>query len=148
MKIGILGVGAIGGVISGYLARAKHDITLIDLWPENVDHINNKGLKITPFEEEFIVKPRAIHMGELSRIRPKFDIVILSLKSYDTAWASKFIEPHIAPGGFVVSAQNSINEDTIASVIGWPKVVGCVVTLGAGMYSAGHVERTSSIDHN
>ena len=146
MKIGILGVGAIGGVISGYLARAKHDITLIDLWPENVDHINNKGLKITPFEEEFIVKPRAIHMGELSRIRPKFDIVILSLKSYDTAWASKFIEPHIAPGGFVVSAQNSINEDTIASVIGWPKVVGCVVTLGAGMYSAGHVERTSSIE--
>ena len=72
--------------------------------------------------------------------------MILSLKSYDTAWASKFIEPHIAPGGYVVSAQNSINEDTIASVLGWPKVVGCVLTFGAGMYTAGHVERTSSIE--
>jgi len=146
MKIGILGVGAVGGVISGYLARAKHDITLIDIWPEHVDCINEKGLKITAFEEEFIVTPRALHLGELSRIRPEFDIVILSVKSYDTAWASKFIEPHIAPGGFVVSAQNSINEDTIASVLGWSKVVGCIVTLGAGMYTAGHVERTSSIE--
>ena len=146
MKIGILGVGAIGGVISGYLARAGHNITLIDIWPENVDCINETGLKISSFEEEFIVNPRALHMGELSRIRPEFDIVILSLKSYDTAWASKFIEPHIAPGGFVVSAQNSINEDSIASVLGWSKVIGCVVTLGAGMYTPGHVERTSSIE--
>ena len=146
MRIGILGVGAIGGVISAYLARAENDITLIDLWPENVDCINEKGLKITAFEEEFLVTPRALHLGQLSRIRPEFDIVILALKSYDTAWASKFIEPHIAPGGFVVSAQNSINEDSIASVLGWPKVVGCVVTLGAGMYTAGHVERTSSIE--
>ena len=59
MKIGILGVGAVGGVISGYLARAKHDIILIDIWPEHVDCINEKGLKITAFEEEFIVTPRA-----------------------------------------------------------------------------------------
>jgi len=145
MRIGILGVGAIGGVISGYLARAGHDITLVDIWPENVDCINETGLKISSFEEEFVVNPRALHMGELSRIRPEFDIVILSLKSYDTAWASKFIEPHIAPGGFVVSAQNSINEDSIARVLGWSKVIGCVVTLGAGMYTPGHVERTSSI---
>ena len=146
MRIGILGVGAIGGVISAYLARAKYEITLIDLWPENVQCINEKGLKITSFEEEFIVKPKALHLGELSRTRPQFDVVILSLKSYDTAWASKFIEPHIAPGGYVVSAQNSINEDTIASVLGWSKVIGCVLTFGAGMYTAGHVERTSSIE--
>ena len=146
MRIGVLGVGAIGGVISAYLARAKHELILIDLWPENVDCINEKGLKITSIEEEFVVNPKALHLGELSRIRPEFDIIILSLKSYDTAWACKFIEPHISPCGFVVSAQNSINEDVIASVLGWPKVVGCVLTLGAGMYTAGHVERTSSIE--
>ena len=40
MKIGILGVGAVGGVISGYLASAKHDITLIGIWPVHVDFIN------------------------------------------------------------------------------------------------------------
>ena len=51
MKIGLLGVGAVGGVISGYLTRAKHDITLIDIWPEHVDCINEKGLKITPLED-------------------------------------------------------------------------------------------------
>ena len=39
MKIGVLGVGAIGGIIGGYLARANHDVTLIDQWPANVEHI-------------------------------------------------------------------------------------------------------------
>ena len=46
----------------------------------------------------------------------------------------------------MVSAQNSINEDAIADVLGWSRVVGCVVTLGAGMYEPGTPERTSSID--
>ena len=116
MRIGILGVGAIGGVISAYLARAENDITLIDLWPENVDCINEKGLKITAFEEEFLVTPRALHLGQLSRIRPEFDIVILALKSYDTAWASKFIEPHIAPGGFVVNGDLLISTKSKATI--------------------------------
>ena len=33
MKIGVLGVGAIGGIIGGYLARANHDVTLVDHAP-------------------------------------------------------------------------------------------------------------------
>ena len=82
----------------------------------------------------------------MSAARTKFDVVFLSVKSYDTGWASKFIEPHLAPGGYVVSAQNSINEDAIADVLGWSRVVGCVVTLGAGMYEPGTPERTSAID--
>ncbi len=77
MRIGILGVGAIGGVISAYLARAKYEITLIDLWPENVQCINEKGLKITSFEEEVIVKRKALHLGALSRTGPQFALVIL-----------------------------------------------------------------------
>ena len=146
MKIGILGVGAIGGVIGGYLAKSKHDVTLIDLWPKNIEVIKEKGLTVTAHEDEFTVQATALHLGEISSVKPDFDVVILSVKSYDTSWASKFIQPHLSPGGFVLSAQNSINEDAIADVIGWPRVMGCVVTLGAGMYKPGNPERTSSID--
>ena len=144
--IGVLGAGAIGGVIGGYLFRAGEDVTLIDTWPEHVDQIRRHGLRITAQEEEFTVQVPALHLGEVSARQPQFDVVLLCVKSYDTRWAATFIEPYLAAGGFVVSAQNSINEETIAEVVGWSRVVGCVVTIGAGMYEPGHVERTNAFD--
>ena len=143
-RIAILGVGGIGGVTGGYLARAGHDVALIDLWGANIERIRGQGLTVTALEEEFTVHPEALHLADVSGTRRLFDTVILSVKSYDTGWAAKFIEPHLAPGGFIASAQNSINEDTIAGVVGWPRVVGCVVTLGGAMYEPGHAERTSA----
>ena len=144
MKLAVLGAGAIGGVIGGYASRAGRDVTLIDPWPENVERIKEHGLTVTAEEEEFTAHPAALHLGELSAARQKFDAVFLSVKSYDTEWASKFIEPYLEPGGFIVSAQNSINDDVIAGIVGWPRVVGCVVTIGAGMYEPGHALRTSA----
>ena len=146
MKIAVLGVGAIGGVIGGYLARAGRDITLIDMWPANIDRIKESGLTVTPQEEEFTVQANALHLGEVSAAAESYDVVFLSFKSYDTEWAAKFIQPHLTSGGYIVSAQNSINDDRIAGVVGWTRVVGCVVTLGAGMYEPGHVQRSSDGD--
>ena len=36
MTIAIIGAGAIGGSLAGYLIQSKQDVTLIDFWPENV----------------------------------------------------------------------------------------------------------------
>lgn len=145
MRIGLLGVGAIGGVIGGYLARAGEEVTLVDTWPENIERIKSNGLKVTSVEEEFITFPVALHIGELSATRPKFDVLILSVKSDDTSWAVKFIEPYLAEGGFIVSAQNSINEFRVAEEIGWTRVMGCVVTIGASLYEPGNPCRTSTV---
>ena len=145
MRIAVLGVGAIGGVIGAYLTRAGRDVTLIDTWPANIECIRSEGLKVSAVEEEFTVKPTALHLGEVSAARRSFDAIVLSVKSYDTKWAATFAEPYLAPGGFIVSAQNSINEETIAGAVGWTRVVGCVVTLGAGIYEPGCVTRTSDM---
>ncbi len=146
MRIGIMGVGAIGGVIGGYLARAGRDVTLIDMWPANVERIRSDGLKVTAIEGVFTAEAPALHLSEVSAARPSFDVAILAMKSYDTPWATTFLLPYLATGGYVVSAQNGINEDTIADIVGWPRVVGCVVTLGGAMYEPGHAERTSAND--
>ena len=36
MRIAVVGAGAVGGLAGGHLARAGHDVTLIDGWPEHV----------------------------------------------------------------------------------------------------------------
>ena len=142
-KVAVMGAGAIGSTIGGYLARAGQDITLIDLWPAHVEAMRQGGLRVTALEEDFTVKVKAFHLAEVAGLREQFDAVFLSVKSYDTAWAATFIAPHLAPGGVLVSAQNGINEDQVAPIVGYTRTIGCVVTIGAGLYEPGHVTRTN-----
>ena len=50
------------------------------------------------------------------------------MKSYDTAWATMLIRQYLAPGGYVVSLQNCMNEETIAGIVGWGKTLGCIAS--------------------
>ena len=143
-KLAVLGAGAIGSTIGAYLARGGHDITLIDLWPAHVEAMQRNGLKVSAQDEEFIVKVNAVHLADVCALRRRFDAVLLAVKSYDSVWATTFIEPYLAPAGVLVSAQNGINEEWVAPIIGYARTLGCVVTIGAGLYEPGHVTRTSA----
>jgi 2-dehydropantoate 2-reductase len=88
----------------------------------------------------------AVHLGEVCNIVEPFDLVFLAMKSYDTEWATHFILPHLAGNGVIVSAQNGINDERIGPIAGWSRVLGCVITLGAGMYEPANPIRTSVAD--
>jgi len=143
-KLAVFGAGAIGSTLGAYLTRAGRDITLIDMWSAHVEEMAHRGLKVTAPDEEFTVKVKAVHLADVCSLREPFDAVFLSMKSYDSEWAVRFIAPYLKPAGVLVSAQNGINEDWLAPAIGYTRLVGCVVTLGAGLYEPGHVTRTSA----
>ena len=147
-RIAVVGTGALGGYVGGYLANAGLDVTLIDFWPENIETIRRNGLEldgVTP-EEKFTVKnAKTMHLTEmqdLSRQKP-IDIAFVSMKSYDTEWATQLIKQYLSPDGYVVSLQNCLNEERIAGVVGWGKTVGMVASLiSVDMYEAGKIRRT------
>lgn len=143
-RLAVFGAGAIGSMIGAYLTRAGYDITLIDLWPAHVETMMQTGLRLTTEDEDFTVRPKARHLADLSMLRSQFDTVFLAVKSYDSIWASTCIVPHLAPTGILVSAQNSINEDWLAPVIGFTRLLGCIVLPGAGLDRPGHVRRFGS----
>ncbi len=143
-RMAVLGTGAIGSIIGGYLSRAGRDITLIDTWPGHVETMKEKGLRITAQNDEFTVPVKAIHLGEVANLSEQFDAVFLAVKSYDTVWATHFILPYLKPNGVIVSAQNSINDEWIAPIVGYTRDIACIITLGAGLYEQGHVIQTSS----
>jgi len=141
-RIAIYGVGAIGSVIGANLVRHGHDVTLVDPWREHVEAMKAGGLRVSEVEEEWTVPVRALHPWEVGE--RTFDVVIVAVKSYDTVAAVRAMLPHLAEGGFFVSAQNSINEEWIIPLVGRERVVGCVVTISAGLYEPGHALRTSA----
>lgn len=151
-RIAIVGAGAVGGYIGAHLARAGQRVTLIDPWPEHIETIRARGLEISGMTEEegFVVDVDTMHLTEVQQLAKQdpIDIAFVSVKSYDTAWATMMIAPYLAPMGYVVSAQNCINEETIAGIVGWGKTVGCMVGNGfsVDLYEAGRVRRTSLRD--
>jgi len=146
-RIVVVGAGAIGGYTGALMARGGEDVTLVDPWPEHVEYIRANGMQLSGLTpaETYSIKVNARHIGDVqqfAREKP-IDIAFISVKSYDTQWATHLIKPYLAPGGYVVSLQNCINEERIAAIVGWGKVLGTIVSLLASeCYAPGHVKRT------
>jgi 2-dehydropantoate 2-reductase len=143
-RIVFMGAGAVGGYVGGHLARAGQDVTLVDPWPEHIDYLKQHGIQLSGTQGEYSVPVKALHVHEVqSLFKTPVDIAFICTKSYDTEWATMMIAQYLAPDGFVVSLQNSINEERIANIVGWGKVVGCIAsTIGVNAFKAGHVMRT------
>src|SRR5579883_2650574 len=139
-RIAVVGAGAIGGYTGGHLAHNGFDVTLIDPWPAHIEAIRSEGLAIEGITaEEFIrVRPKTLHLTEVQSLAKEkpIDIALISVKSYDTEWATLMIRQYLAPGGYVVSLQNCINEERIAGIVGWGKTVGAIAAiLSAELYA-------------
>jgi 2-dehydropantoate 2-reductase len=146
-RIVFVGAGALGGYVGGHLTRAGHDVTLIDPWPEHVETMRKNGIQLsgTTPAERHAVPVSVLHITDVQGLvkQKPIDIVFMSVKSYDTEWATLMIRPFLAPDGFIVSPQNCINEERIAQHVGWGRVVGCIASLIAvELYEPGHVKRT------
>lgn len=149
-RIAIVGAGALGGYVGGYFAQHGQDVTLIDMWPENIDAMRLRGLEldgVTPEEKFTVHNVRTMHLTEvqsLSKEKP-IDIAFVSVKSYDTEWATMLIKPYLAPEGYVVSLQNCVNEEKIAGIVGWGKTVGVIASvISVEMFDAARIRRTAA----
>lgn len=143
-KLAFMGAGAVGSYIGGHFCRHGADVTLIDPWPEHIDTIKREGLHLEGTQGEYLVRPRVLHLHEVQSLcKDPVDIAFVCVKSYDTVWATQLISQYLTPGGYIVSLQNSINEERIASVVGWGRVLGCIASsISVNAYKAGHVTRT------
>jgi 2-dehydropantoate 2-reductase len=149
-RVCVVGAGAVGGYVGAHAARAGVETVLVDSWPEHVLAMRQHGLSVIGMSSSgSVVTPvRALHVGEVQQlIREKpFDVAFIAVKSYDTLWATQLILPYLAPNGCLVSLQNGINEDAIAKVAGWNRVLGCSVSaLAAELVAPGKIVRNSPL---
>jgi 2-dehydropantoate 2-reductase len=146
MRIGIMGAGAIGCNVGGMLTRAGHDVTFIDQWPAHVEAMRTNGLKLSGTWPDYVVPVKALHLYEAQSIQEPFDAAFLAVKGYDTEWATMFILRFLKePDGVIVDFQNGINDHRVAAVAGAHRTLGCVITIGAGMYEPGVALRTDPV---
>ncbi len=143
-KIAVLGAGAIGSSIGADLTQAGFDVTLIDQWPAHVRAMKNNGLHVQFKDAQFQVPVKALQLCNMAAANLQFDIVFLAAKSNDTRWLGEFIKPYLKADGVIVGAQNGMNDDAIASIVGRGRVIGCVVELQAELFTPGQIQRNTT----
>jgi 2-dehydropantoate 2-reductase len=109
--------------------------------------MRSRGLQLygVSEDERCTVPVRAMHLTEVQSLSKQapIDIAFVSVKSYDTEWATMLIRQYLAPGGYVVSLQNCINEERIAATVGWGRTVGMIAArISVDLYEPGHIRRT------
>ena len=140
-----MGAGAVGGCVAARLARAGVEPLVIDTNLEHVRRLRNPGLEIGGIDGGTRTKLAAYTPEDATDelTRPP-DVLLLAVRSQSTAGALETLAPRLKETTDVVSMQNGLNEDTIASIVGAERTIGCVVGFGATWIEAGRI----SLDAN
>lgn len=132
----IWGAGAIGGVLGAYWARAGQPVQMVDIVPEHAEACRTTGLQIEGPVEAFTQTVPCVTPAELTGTYAR---VVLAVKAQATPAALETLLPHLAPDGYILSAQNGLNERTIAARAEPERTMGAFVNYGADWLGPGRI---------
>lgn len=138
MNIVIFGAGAIGSLFAGILAK-NNNVVLVGR-KKHVEAIRQSGLKIKG-KTNAVVKISAVE-----RVKDLFfspDLVIISVKSYDTEKSAVEIKKILGKNTFVMSLQNGLdNIEKLQKIVDKKKLFVCITTHGSVFSKPGVIFHT------
>lgn len=139
MRIVIVGPGAMGCLFAGLLAESgQHDVWLLDKSESRADQISENGLKIEGIGGFRLI--RSVKATSDPHRIGRADLVLICVKSYDTAEASMSILPAVGDNTTILTLQNGLtNVETISQILGPDKVIAGVTSHGATMLGIGYI---------
>jgi 2-dehydropantoate 2-reductase len=144
LSILVVGAGAIGGITAAILRKNGINVEIVCKYDDYASIISNPGITITGTCGNFTV--RIPSYSSISQVKEQKDIILLATKATDMMEAAKSLCPVLKNDGYLISMQNGICEDDLASVLGKSRVIGCVTGWGATMESQGKLTMTSKGD--
>jgi 2-dehydropantoate 2-reductase len=144
LKFLVVGAGAVGGITAALLKKNGLDLEIVCKYDDYATLISDIGIDLSGVCGEFNVKIPAF--ASISQVKDKKDIILLATKATDMMEAAHALGPVLKRDGFLISLQNGICEEELASVAGKNRVIGCVTGWGATMESKGKLVMTSAGD--
>jgi len=135
-KIAVVGAGAVGGYFGGMLARAGAPVTMIGR-RAFAEAVKNSGLQLDTAQFRETVYPEA--STEIAAAAGA-EVVLLCVKTTDTASAAKSLAPHICHEALVVSLQNGVNNAEEIRAAAGIDALPAVVYVAAAMSPPGYVK--------
>jgi 2-dehydropantoate 2-reductase len=133
MKIAVIGAGAIGSIVAGYLTKSGEDVLLVGR-QDHVKAVNANGLRIKSTDGEEVIPVKAgVKMDK------EYDLVIFATKTNDMESAyqdnHEFLETCI-----VLTTQNGVQGDNVISThFDRDNMISSIVMFGATFMNPGEV---------
>ncbi len=139
MKIAIVGSGGVGGYYGARLAQAGCDVAFIARGA-HLAAMREHGLKVeSELGDIHLPSVRVTdHPSTLGRV----DLVLFSVKLWDSEDAARSIEPLFGPHTGIVSFQNGVQKDELLR-----RVLGDKAVMGGVCYIATAIARPGVIKH-
>ena len=143
----VAGAGSIGCFVGGVLAHAGHRVALLAR-PRVIEEISRNGLRVTSFEG----LDRALAANELAlsddpSIFNDAGVILVTVKSADTAGIADLIARHAPPDAVIVSLQNGVgNVAVLRQRLGSRRVLAGMVPFNVMALGPGRFHRATSGD--
>jgi 2-dehydropantoate 2-reductase len=146
-RIAIAGAGSIGCFVGGLLALAGRDVALLAR-PRVIEEIKANGLRLTGFDGlDRAVATSQLRLSEDPAILNGADVVLVTVKSADSAEVAKVIAEHAPADAIIVSLQNGVgNIAVLRQHLADRRVLGGMVPFNVLATGEGRFHRTTSGD--
>jgi 2-dehydropantoate 2-reductase len=142
MKILFLGAGGVGGYFGGRLAAAGVDVTFL-VRPRRAAQLAQNGLVIRSPLGDLTQKVATVLAGE---VKPEYDVVMFTCKSYDLDEAIAAIAPAVGPQTAVIPLLNGLKHlERLDAAFGRERVVGGIAFIAATLNAEGEVAHLNDL---
>ena len=140
-RFGIIGAGPVGSIMAAHLAKAGHNVTLIDILKAHMDEIKKNGLSITGLKELNVTFPNDNICYGIDELSGKdLDYLFISVKASVLPQILPLVKQVVKPGINFISLQNGLdNEELIADVFGKANTLRIVVNYAGNLIDNGKV---------
>src|SRR5260370_4055254 len=142
MKGAVVGGGGVGGELGARLGRGGGDVHFLARGA-HLAAMRERGIQIRSVLGDLDLGPSDTHATDNPADIGPSQVVLFTVKSYDTESASASLPPLLGPDSVVISMQNGIdNEEKLAAGIGAGHVAGGAAYIFAGIAEPGVVRHT------
>ncbi len=140
LNIAVIGAGGVGGFYGGLLAKGGEEVVFIARG-KHLDTLKSLGLVVRSSFGNFSVKTEAT---DTTRGLKPADLVLLTVKTYDTERALPLLPALCGRDTVVLSLQNGVDSaERVAQVIGREHVVGGLTYVESRIEQPGVIMQTS-----
>ena len=139
MRTLVMGSGGVGGYYGGLLANAGNDVTFVARGA-HLEALRERGLEVRTQGQTIKVQP-ASATDDPASVEPKPELVLFTVKTFDTESAARALKPAVGPNTNVLTLQNGVDSvETLGRILGPERVLAGVCLVASSVVEPGVIQ--------
>ncbi|HEY7139084.1 MAG TPA: 2-dehydropantoate 2-reductase, partial [Methylomirabilota bacterium] len=144
MRVLVMGAGAVGGFYGAALAGRGHAVTFVARGA-HLEALRERGLTLRSGGASTVLRP--VHaVADPSESGGGFDLVLFTVKGYDTEPAALALRPAVGPRTAVLTLQNGVESgDRLGAVLGDGRVLVGTTLMATTIAEPGIIDQANPV---